>query len=228
MLRIRFRYILLARERNWMYLRSIKNNYSSLKIITRCIIVPSRRTRGNDDNRSDNRFLFLPLPIIIIFPSSSTSLDSTSSPTYRPTTTGRNNRRILVQEIERKGRRRRRSGFGTASALFFYAPRWPQTTELNQLKFNPEPGGSRRSPFGHLSSLFTFPPIFFSSFLLLSRLSLCFTLFPLSFVPSISSNIFSIFSIYIYIYIHFIIFENNIFKPSSSSIPFSLIYVFEN
>ena len=70
LLRIRFRYILLARERNWMYLRSIKNNYSSLKIITRCIIVPSRRTRGNDDNRSDNRFLFLPLPIIIIFPSS--------------------------------------------------------------------------------------------------------------------------------------------------------------
>lgn len=87
-----------------------------------------------------------------------------------------------------------------ASALFFYAPRWPQTTELNQLKFNPEPGGSRRSPFGHLScllSLFTFS-LFFSSFLL-SRLPLFHpfsALLPI-FLPS---RAYSIFSIYICIF----------------------------
>lgn len=88
-----------------------------------------------------------------------------------------------------------------ASALFFYAPRWPQTTELNQLKFNPEPGGSRRSPFGHLScllSLFTFSLFFFFLPPISSPFVSPFFRSP-SYLSSISS-IFYIFHIYICIF----------------------------
>lgn len=102
-------------------------------------------------------------------------------------------RRLKGKEEEEEEWLRRGQAKG-ASALFFYAPRWPQTTELNQLKFNPEPGGSRRSPPFLPSLLFFFflPPIsspFVSPFFR-SPSSLLF----------LPAGIFSIFSIYIFIY----------------------------
>ncbi|KAG7204759.1 hypothetical protein KM043_005172 [Ampulex compressa] len=44
-----------------------------------------------------------------------------------------------------------------ASALLSYAPRWLQTTELNQLKFNPEPRSREATPSS------TFPTLAFPS-----------------------------------------------------------------
>lgn len=105
-------------------------------------------------------------------------------------------RRLKGKEEEEEWLRRGQAK--GASALFFYAPRWPQTTELNQLKFNPEPGGSRRSPPFLPSLLFFFflPPIsspFVSPFFRSPS--------SLLFLPA-----YFLYFLYIYIYFHFIIF----------------------
>lgn len=64
-----------------------------------------------------------------------------------------------------------------ASALFSYAPRWLQTTELNQLKFNPEPGSGEAAPSSTFPASTTLPS--FSPFSLFSPLFSVLSLVPL-------------------------------------------------
>lgn len=94
---------------------------------------------------------------------------------YNRPTAEENNGRILLQDIEWKKRRiactlRQDLRWGRDSAsLLFYAPRWIQreTTNLNQLKFNPEPRSrGNLPPCPHFSSFCSVPlsPLFLPSF----------------------------------------------------------------